>query len=212
MENKLSIVNHLLQVTGERRVLTLETGHPSVIQAIQALESWQRDFLGKGWWFNTNKTVKLLPNNLGEILLPTECLSFSITHNQLAWQQPGNKEQYVKRGKRLYDSWNNTFIINKALYADLVIWLDVEDLPQVAASYLKHWAAGEYYVDDDGDLQKANKLAERTMLAWHSLKAEQLRVESTNALDSPAAQGLRHRISSTGVYHRANFVGGRPLA
>lgn len=212
METKLSIVNHLLQVTGERRVLTLETGHPSVVQAIQALESWQRDFLGKGWWFNTNKAVKLLPNNLGEILLPTECLSFRITKGQLDWQAPDNKQQYVKRGNRLYDSWNNIYTFNKALYADLVIWLDVEDLPQVAASYLKHWTAGEYYVDDDGDLNKASKLAERTMMAWHNLKAEQMRVESTNALDSPAAQQMLYRINNTGVHHRANFVGGRPLA
>lgn len=211
MDVKLELVNHLLQVVGERRVVSLETGHPSVIQAIQALESWNKDFQGAGWWFNTNRNVRMVPNNLGEVLIPTEALSFSITQHQLDWMQPASKMQYVKRGKRLYDSWNNTYTFNKTLQADIVILLDYEDLPQVAASYLKHWAAEQYYVDDDGDIQKANKLQERTALAWHALKAEEMRVMSVNALDSPAAQNLRYRIGNTGIHHRANFVGGRPL-
>ncbi len=211
MDVKLELVNHLLQVVGERRVVSLETGHPSVIQAIQALESWNKDFQGAGWWFNTNRNVRMVPNNLGEVLLPTEALSFSITQHQLDWMQPASKMQYVKRGKRLYDSWNNTYTFNKTLQADIVILLEYEDLPQVAASYLKHWAAEQYYVDDDGDIQKANKLQERTALAWHALKAEEMRVVSVNALDSPAAQNLRYRIGNTGIHHRANVVGGRPL-
>lgn len=210
METKLDLVNHMLQVTGERRVNTLETGHPSVIQAIQALESWNRDFQGKGWWFNTNRTVSLLPNNLGEVLIPTEALSYSITKHQLDWQQPAVKSQLVKRGNRLYDSYNNTYEINRTILADLVILLEIEDLPQAAASYLKHYAAAEYYVDDDGDLNKAARLNERVMLAWQNLKSEQMRVQSVNAFDSPAAQNLRHRINNTGVHHRAAFVGGTP--
>ncbi|ASV44568.1 tail protein [Agrobacterium phage Atu_ph02] len=209
METKLSLVNHLLQVVGERRVTTLETGHPSVIQAIQALESMNRDFQGKGWWFNTNRDVRLVPNNLGEVLLPSEALAFSITRHQLDYMQPANKQQYVKRGKRLYDAWNNTYTINRTLMADLVIEIEIEDLPQIAATYLKHWSAETYYVDDDGDIQKSDRLAQRTMLAFHALKAEQMRVMSINALDSPAAQNLRYRIGNTGLAHRAQFLGGR---
>jgi Tail tubular protein len=211
MDVKLELVNHLLQTVGERRVVSLETGHPSVTQATQALESWNKDFQGKGWWFNTNRNVRLVPNNIGEVLIPEEALSFSITKHQLDYQRAANKEQYVKRGKRLYDSWNNTFTLNTTLYADLVILLDYEDLPHVAMSYLKHWAAEQFYVDDDGDMQKADRLQQRTSLAWHSLKAEAMKIMSVNALDSPAAQNLRYRIGSTGINHNANFVGGRPL-
>lgn len=212
METRLELVNHLLATVGERRVVSLETGHPSVIQAQQALDSWNKDFQSQGWWFNTNRNVRLSPNNLGEVLLPTEAVSFSVTKHELDYLKPANKAQYVKRGKRLYDAWNNTYILKRTLFADIVIMLDIEDLPQSAASYLKHWAAEQYYTDDDGDMQKADKLAQRTALAFHALKAEQMKVMSTNALDSPAAQQLLYRINNTGVHHRANFVGGTPLS
>lgn len=194
MANKLDLVNHLLQAVGEGRVLTLETGHPSVVQAIQALDGYDLDFQGRGWWFNTNKYMQLVPNNLGEILLPSEFLSFSITHRQLQWLPATEKARYTSRGKRVYDSWLNTFNIGQTLWADLVVRLDIEDLPPVAASYLKHMAAEAYYVDDDGDNQKADKLAQRTGLAFHALKAEELKVEAVNALDSPAARQLTHRV------------------
>lgn len=209
METKLTLVNHLLRTVGEAGALTLETGHPSVVQAINALDSYNKDFQSKGWWFNTNKNIALVPNNLGEILLPDECLEFTITATILGRLSPREKSRYVKRGKRLYDSWQNTFTISKQVVSDLVILLEIEDLPQVAATYLKHWTAQEYYVDDDGDLNKSSKLEERTMTAWHALKAAQLKAESTNALDSPAAQNLRYRIRQAGLQTNPMLPGGR---
>lgn len=209
MESKLDLVNHLLQVVGERRVTSLETGHPSVVQAIQALDSWNKDFQGKGWWFNRNRDVKLLPINTGEILVPDTALEVQITKQENDYLSPDSKVRYARRGNRMYDSWENTFNIGKALYVDMLLLLDIEDLPQVAASYLKHWAAENYYVDDDGDLQKAAKLQERTMFAWHDLKAAQMRIESTNALDTPAARSLLYRIGQSGNSSNLMLPGGR---
>ena len=209
MDSKLDLVNHLLQVVGERRVLSLETGHPSVVQAVQALESYNKDFQGLGWWFNKNRNVTLVPNNRGEIYVPPEALGFSIVQGKLQYEQSAEKLRYARRGGRVYDTWQNTYNIGHSLVADLIILLDVEDLPQVAASYLKHSAAQNYYVDDDGDNSKADRLAERTMLAWHSLKAAQLKAEATNALDSPEAQRLRYRIGQMGAASNPMYPGGR---
>ena len=209
MESKLDLVNHLLQTVGERRVMSLETGHPSVVQAVQALDSYNKDFQGLGWWFNTNRNVTLVQNNRGEILVPQEALQFSIVQGQLQYEQSAEKVRYAKRGNRIYDTWKNTFKINKPLKADLLILLDIEDLPQVAASYLKHSAAQNYYVDDDGDNTKADRLAERTMLAWHALKAAQLKAEATNALDRPEAQKFRWRIGQMGAASNPMYPGGR---
>lgn len=208
METKLDLVNHLLQVVGERRVTSLETGHPSVVQAIQALDSWNKEFQGKGWWFNKNRDVKLLPTNTGEILVPSSALEIQVTKYVNDNLSPYNKVRYSRRGSRMYDTWLNTYTISQPIWVDIVILLDIEDLPQVAASYLKHLAAQNYYVDDDGDLNKASKLEERTMLAWHALKAAQLRIESTNALDSPTAQQLLYRIGQS-TTHNPVFPGGR---
>lgn len=209
METKLNLVNHLLQVVGERRVLTLETGHPSVVQAVQALDSWDRDFQGKGWWFNKNKAMVLSPTNTGEVLIPEECLEFVVTQGVGAYQKPMEKTRYVRRGNRVWDSWENTFNIAVKIKADLVIQLEIPDLPQSAASYLKHLAAQNYYVDDDGDLAKASELNRRVQMAWNALKAAEMKAESTNALDSPMAQYLRYRVGQSGIPSNPTWPGGR---
>lgn len=208
MANRLDLVNHLLQTVGERRVLSLETGHPSVVQAIQALEGYDFDFQGRGWWFNKNYAMVLVPNNLGEVLLPTEFLSVSVTQRQLQWLPPAEKKRYTSRGGRIYDAFKNSHNIGQSLTVDLTVRLPIEDLPPVAASYLKHFAAEQYYLDDDGDNQKVDKLSNRTLLAFHALKAEELKVQAENALDSPAAQHLTHRIGQYSGQHPL-FPGGR---
>lgn len=209
METKLSLVNHLLQVVGERRVVSLTTGHPSVTQALNALEGYNRDFQTLGWWFNKNRDMRLLPTTDGEILIPDETLSITVTQYELQYLQSQEKIRFAQRGNRLYDSWRNTYAIDCPVNADIVVLLDIEDLPQVAASYLKHWSAENYCLDDDGDNQKVDRLKERTMLAWHALKAQQMKAEATNALDSPEAQKLRYRIGQMGSASNPTYPGGR---
>lgn len=210
MANKLELVNHLLQTVGEGRVLSLETGHPSVIQALQALEGYDQDFQGQGWWFNVNRMMTLVPNNVGEILLPSECMKFSITHRHLQWLPATEKMRYTMRGNRVYDSWINTFNIAQDLVADLTVRLEIEDLPPSAASYLKHMAAEAYYVDDDGDNQKADKLQQRTVRAFHILKSEEMEQQAVNAMDSPSARALTYRIGQYSGGYEA-VPGGRIL-
>lgn len=209
METKLNLVNHLLQVVGERKVLSLDTGHPSVVQAEQALDSADLDFQGKGWWFNTNNAQTLAQNNRGEIILPAECLAFSIAPYKQAMNTMVNKTRYVRRGGRVYDSWANTFVLNRDLVADLVVRIAIEDLPPTASSYLKHYAAERYYVDDDGDAQKARALAERVGLAWAFLQAEVLRNTDVNRNDSPAVQEVMYRSWGTGNSYNPMLPGGR---
>lgn len=201
MATKLELVNHLLQVTGERRAVSLDTGNPSVIQAEQALDSYNEEFQTKGWWFNTNRAQTLTHNNAGEILLPPSVLEFTVTAARLGWSQPQDKTRYARRGNRLYDSWRNTFEIGHPVVGDLVILLAIEDLPAVAQQYLKHLSAEQYCVDDDADNIKVDKLQQRTMLAFHNLKAAEMKAQATNALDSPAAQQLTYRMGQHQGYN-----------
>ena len=208
MATKLELVNHLLQVNGERGTPTLVSNHPSVKNAVQALDGYNSDFQGMGWWFNTNQQQKLTPDADGHILLPEECLSFRVTFYTAAYSGVISKSRYVTRGNKVYDSILNTNVFTGPITADIVLLLDIEDLPPTAAAYLKHKAAQEYYLDDDGDTAKVDRLGQRTTFAWHNLKAEQLKVENTNALDSPAAQALNYRIGS-GYSRNPMWPGGR---
>lgn len=209
MEDTLSIVNHMLTAIGERKVVSLETGHPSVAQARDALTGWNKDFQTRGWWFNTNNAVTLVTDNRGEVLLPDSILSFKVADAWLQYASPEDKKRYVQRGKRVYDTVKNTFTIQQSIKADIVVLLPVEELPHPAAAYLKHMAAEQFVTDDDGDQIKVNKLNERTVAAWHRLMAEELKNQSTNALDSPAASLLRYRIRQTSGPSNPMLPGGR---
>lgn len=208
MTTELEIVNHMLTTLGLRKTSTLTTGHPAVIQAVSILESVDVDFQGIGWWFNKEYGLTLNPDNNGHIIVPTEALSFSIVASTLQASGPIAKSRYVKRGTKIYDSIDHTLVHTGSLICDLTLQIDIADLPAQAASYLKHKAGEVIYVDDDGDAQKMQRLEERSASAWQILKAEQMRVLATNALDSPVAQQLRYRIRTGGGNTNAMYPGG----
>ncbi len=209
MTTRLEIVNHMLGVTGQAHVSTLETTHPTVVQAIAALVSVDTDFQSPGWWFNRENDITLSENIDGEVIVPTAALEFTVTHPVLQAQTPANKARYVKRGTRLYDNYEHTYNIGQSIRADLIMQIAIEDLPGAAAVYLKHLAAETFYVDDDGDNQKADRLKMRRLEAWAQLKAAELRAIATNALDSPMAQQLNYRINQSGTSSNPMYPGGR---
>ena len=167
MDPELEIVNAILRVTGESTTSTLATQHPSVIQAKDAMNSNNKDFQSRGWWFNRERNIKLLPDNEGKIALPDGTMQFQITQNGLNNTNGVGKERYVDRGRKVYDNFLHTYVIGIALYADLIILRPVAELPAPAISYLKHLCRVSVLVDDDGDLNKAQKIEEQKAEAWH---------------------------------------------
>jgi hypothetical protein len=208
MIDELDIVNQMLRVTGRRTTSTLVTQHPNVTQALDALHSTDTDFQSKGWWFNKEYNFKLLPDLTGEIILPDDALEIIITSDDLQIKTGIEKARYVKRGNRLYDSIQHTRMIGAPVYVDIITQIAIEDMPAVASTYLKHYAAHTYYLDDDGDKSKADELEKRTKMAWGFLQAAQLKAVASNALDSPSAQQLTYRIRQSRGGRYPNLIGG----
>lgn len=209
MISKLDIVNHMLRTTGIGKVNTLETQDPDVVQTESALDSSNIDFQSKGWWFNKEYNVALVVNNVGEIVLPQDYLEVIVSATSLQAMTPLNKSRYVSRGGKLYDTVAHSFTINQTIYVDIVTQIDIEDMPAVASTYLKHAAAWEFFVSDEGDQVKAKELEKLKVQAWGFLQAAQLKAIATNALDSPFASQLNYRIRQSGTATNANFPGGR---
>lgn len=205
--NKLDIVNHMLFTVGEQIQNTLETLHPSVLQALQILDSNDDDFQGRGWWFNTENSTYLEADGDGFVQVPPGQLSVEVIAQ--AGAPIANKAQYAVRGSKLYDTVNHTFVIGLALLTNVVVQQPIEDLPHNAATYLKHLAAEAMYTADDGDQVKMGRLQEKTALAWHVLKAEELKVANINALNAPAAAHLRYRMQQGLGSTNPNRLGGR---
>jgi hypothetical protein len=209
MYTELEIVNAMLAVNSLRIVTTLETLHPDVVQAREALTSVNKDFQTLGWWFNKEDNMKLLPALNGEIIFPQSALDVQINAALLASSPPRAKSRYVQRGGKFYDNVEHTYDIGKPLYVDVVTYLPVTDLPSIAAVYLKKYATWKYFADDDGDQIKVRTLAEERDRAWGFLIAKQLSHLGTNVLDSPAAASLNYRIRQLGMASNPNFPGGR---
>lgn len=211
MDQELDIINAILRANGEAITLTLATQHPSVIQAKDVLASNNLDFQSRGWWFNRERYLKLLPDNEGRIILPAETLQFSQTQGQINVSNSVNKERYVDRGKQVYDNFEHTFVIPDAIYADLILLRPVNELPAIAASYLKHLCREAVVIDDDGDQMKVDRITTQKSEAWHRLYSHELKTTGQNALDSPAAQQLRYRIGQMNTPSNSMALGGRTI-
>ena len=209
MDQELDIVNAILRANGEAVTLTLTTLHPSVVQAKDTLASNNLDFQSRGWWFNRERNLKLLRDTAGNIILPAETMQFQQTQNSLNIKNGVHKEKYVDRGKKVYDNLNHTYVLTEDIYADLILLRPVNELPAVAASYLKHLCRESVVIDDDGDTVKVDRIKEQKAEAWHRLYSYELKTTAQNALDSPAAQQLRYRIGQMNTPSNAYVPGGR---
>lgn len=209
MSTELQLVNHLLRTVGNESTSTLETQHPDVVQARLALDGYNRDFQSAGWWFNRNYGVKWQPEVSGIIRIADNVMEFTLARPESSLLNSDEKQRYVKRDSRVFDNLRNTNVIGHSILVDVLLLLPIEDLPAAAATYLKHWAGFSYYVDDDGDMTKANKLQERAEDAWANLTNASLRHQQPNALQTPYANKMRYRIGQFGSPSNPMLPGGR---
>lgn len=182
MTTKLEIINAMLAVNGEAPVSSVNSTDPAAIQARNALTLIDRAVQARGWWFNTEPALRLLPLvGTGEIVLPQNTLQVDPVSSRL---------DYVKRGTRLYDRTNSTFIIDAEVVVKITVLLDIDDLPENAATYIRCKAVKEYYTDDDGDENKVKRLEERENEAFAYLQREHLANQNLNNKTSPLGQAL----------------------
>lgn len=200
MTTTLDVLNHMLNVIGESPVSNPNSDHPSVLSAQVELKRVLKELQTRGWWFNTEYNLKIGPNELGQLIIPSDTLFID----------PVDPFSHlVRRGGKLYDPVNHTFIIDQDIYVNAVLLLPTEDLPESAAMYLMHKAAYDFYVNDDGDETKSNRLEKQVDKAWAMLQSEELRVSNINAKYRPAAALLRYRMQQQGASYNPRWPGGR---
>lgn len=207
MPTRPQIINHMLRVLGEGGASYDMSNHPTVQLCNGALDSVSSEVQGKGWWFNKEYGLVLLPDNRGEVIVPPEALDMSISG--VANMSSQNKSRYVRRNNRIYDTQAHTFILNRQVTVDTIMLMDINDLPSVMQTYIQHKAAETVFLDEDGDVQKLSKLEQRTAFAWQALQAAQLKNISTNALDGTFAQSLAGGWRGAAGSRNPNFIGGR---
>ena len=197
----------MLSVVGESGVSAVTTTHPSVQAAARILDTEDIDFQQIGWWFNREFALPLVPDSEGRISVPASALDVRISDVELK-ADPKEKARYVRRGNFIYDTFLHTNVLNRQVCVDLITRIAIEDMPSQAASYLRHKSREKMYEDDDGDTFKSQKLEQATMMAWQQLRATELKMLATNALDNPTARLLLSGIRGSGVSRNPNLIGG----
>lgn len=199
MTSRLDIINSMLAVNGEAPVSSADSTDPSAIQARNTLARVDKRIQARGWWFNTETALVLQPNAQGEIVLPA---------NTLSVDPLDATSSYVQRGARLYDRQNNTYTIGTSVTCNLVLQLDISELPETAASYIECSAVREHYENDDGDDNKAAKLKAREGEAFAYLRREDIAANDTNINNSPLGIQLKSATNMSGRRHPGVNFGG----
>lgn len=206
MPSRSTIIDHMLRTLGESGVSNDQSTHPTVQLCSSTLNAENEEVQLRGWWFNREYDLKLVPDNRGEIVMPGNTLSIKLS--SVDTSNVATKIRYVFRDGLLYDNLNHTFNIGEAVYMDVIVQLDIDDMPASAQNYLKHKAAETVFLNEDGDQNKLKPLERKTQLAWQTLMAEGLRNTAVNALDKNVAQTLNKGWYASGS-RNPNYIGGR---
>lgn len=202
MTTRLEIINDMLASVGEQPVSSADSQHPSVISAVEVLNKVNKRVQQRKWWFNYDTGLLLAKNLAGEIILPS---------NTLAVDPCDTSSTLVQRGNKLYDRALHTFAIGADVYVNIVVQLEIEDLPAHAADYISAYAVHSFYLNDDGDEGKSREYEREKLRCEYELKAEHLRNSDLNANDRPAVAALTYRVRAAqgaALRRNPNFIGG----
>jgi hypothetical protein len=176
---ELEAVNVMLGAIGEQPVNSLDISTISEVSiASGILYEVSREMQSRGWSFNEEDEYELAVSE-GEIPLPTNCLKVVVT---------GEYDYIIRRGNRLYNRTDHTFVFDAAVEATIVFFLPFTDLPQSARSYITMRAARKFQMRVLGSdsILKFTEVEENQ--AWLTLCAEEVDQAGYSMVDQSLRQ------------------------
>lgn len=168
---ELDAINMMLRAIGSTPVNNVEIPQPDVANARRTLDRNRRSAQKRGWWFNIDYNVKYYPNFNKEIVLPEEVTSVVL-----------NNPRLVKRGRKIYDSFNNTYRFEEPIEIHRSIRiLPWDELPESMQEYVAYLSASELIRDEIEDSGKERAFKEDAGRAWLSVQKEELEASQFNA-------------------------------
>ena len=186
----LDVVNDMLGLLGERRVVALNEPHPLIPNALSKLETATAWVQADMWWFNVEYPTLTPQAVTGALLVPNDTAACdSLT------QSP----RLAVRGNRLYNLDDVTDVFTEPLRVRLHRIIPFDECPLLARAYIAARAKLDFQKDYDGDSTKAQILAREIQESYANMHAEHTRNAKANLLCRP----------STAV-KLMNIIGGRP--
>lgn len=190
---ELEAVNEILSTIGSTPLESLDNvaDYLDASEAYRILHKVNREVQGDGWHFNTEICYTLNPDEGdGEIDLPANCLSCDTTGSN-AWLN------VTVRDQKLYDLVNHTYdfsAYSAGVEAELVLFLEWEELPEYARKYIYVKAARQFAKKlitsntVDGLTESDEKKA------WVSFQNQEARAADYNVLNQSQVQAAWLRL------------------
>lgn len=198
---ELDVVNDMLATLGESPLNSIDEDHPLTAAALRVLRMVNLGEQAKEWWFN-KELITLVPDPVSKfIYTPADAISVDpVVVGQ----------NYVQRGRRLYDTARGSYEFDVPVQCNLVRQLPFEDCPPLFQTYVSITCQIKFQKDYDGDATKASLLQQEWKVAWATFNAEHIRCVSANLLNTVSVQQKLAGIGNRGHQH-PYFIGGRFL-
>jgi hypothetical protein len=190
---ELDAINTMLEVIGEAPVSSINLALPDVATAKSILDGALRDVQTIGLNSNTDDYYELTPTGAdpgpaGEFTIPTD------PYPVLRIDAFNPYRHVVKRGLKLWDKDNHTYIFTETSLRVNIVWLlPFADLPTSTRVYITMKAAAQFHARVLGSeaLSPYAEKDERT--AYALFQAEELCTGQYSMLNSPGLYNLRRR-------------------
>lgn len=140
LTTELEAVNTMLEAIGMVPINSFVDDLSADVQmARNMLARVSRSVQKKGWHFNTEADYPLSLDTSNNIPLGSNLLKVAFTSSQ------ASNRQLTRRGTLLYDATNHTFTFSSALKANVVLFLNFEDLPEAARDFITIRAARQFH-------------------------------------------------------------------
>lgn len=177
----LQAINISLRALGKRQVNDSNSTHPDVDIIKGAIQEVQDSTLARGYWFNEEFT-KITPDITGRYQVPANTLTMVCAQQQYNYIQ--------RRGDYAFNVNDPQQKFTAELTFKRKVNLDWDDIHVLAQTYIAYEASAIVLGDDDGDVNKHNRLMQRAMVTLRELKSEEINQRNVNAHSSPVASSI----------------------
>lgn len=152
--DELQAVNDILEVIGQAPVSSLRNQSDlDVSTARRMLSGENRKIQSKGWGFNIEKNVELLPDVYSGVI--------SYNPSYLSVLDPSAATIYINRNGTVYDTVAQTNRFDAAIYVNLIVARPLSEMPHCFKEWIICSAAKRFNNSRFGDVDVANDLRER---------------------------------------------------
>jgi len=196
--SKLGMVNDSLLVIGETPfpegtlVENLPLGTDGET-AKRVIEQVMVEVQSRGWYFNMDYSLPLIPDSRHFITMPPNTLRVDFGNGP-------DKHQYIMKNGQIYDNKEHSFIIDKELEADVIWLVDYDELPPEAYEYISLRAARKFQQKVIGSVETDKFTARDEVDSLNNLMRLQLQTQDYNLQNSRVSTRIHNGYLVAGLY------------